>query len=275
MVFAVYCNQQSKAGGSYKMKIAVITGASSGIGLEFAKALAEDPKFDEMWLIARSENKLRSLGDSLSIPCKIIPLDLTKAEALEEYKNRLESVTPEITVMVNASGFGKFGHHTAVKVDESLNMIDLNCKAILAMTEYSLPYLSDGAEVYEMGSLSSFQPVPYLNTYAATKAFVLSYTRGLRRELRSRRIKLMAVCPGWVGTDFFDRAATADTDAVTYYNKIYTPEAVVRTALKDMKRGRDVSIHGLPVKLQVLGVKLLPHSLVMKIWLKQQGHDKD
>lgn len=256
------------------MKIAVITGASSGIGREFARAIAENPKFDEMWLIARSEGKLCELAKSLHVPCKVIPMDLTVAESLEKYKSILQSESPEITVMVNASGFGKFGHHTAVKISESLNMIDLNCKALLAMTEYSLPYLADGAEVYQLGSLSSFQPVPYLNTYAATKAFVLSYTRGLRRELRSRRIKLMAVCPGWVGTDFFDRAATADSDAVTYYNKIYTPEAIVRTALKDMSRGRDVSIHGLRIKLQVLGVKLLPHSLVMKIWLKQQGHDK-
>ena len=152
-------------------------------------------------------------------------------------------------------------------------MIDLNCKALLAIRELSIPYLSDGAEVYQLGSLSSFQPVPYLNTYAATKAFVLSYTRGLKRELRHRGIKLMAVCPGWVKTDFFDRAATSDSDAVTYFNRIYTADAVVKTALKDMRRGRDVSIHGLPVKLQVLAVKLLPHSLVMKIWLKQQKHD--
>lgn len=257
------------------MNIAVITGASSGIGLEFAKAIAENTKIDEMWLIARREDKLRRLADKLPVRCRIMPMDLTDADSFETYKNILEAETPVISVMVNASGFGKFGHHTAVKVEESLNMIDLNCKALLAMTELSIPYFSKGAEVYELGSLSSFQPVPYLNTYAATKAFVLSFTRGLRRELRSRGIKLMAVCPGWVGTDFFDRAATSDSDAVTYYNKIYTPDAVVKTALKDMKKGKDVSIHGLPVKLQVLGVKLLPHSLVMKIWLKQQGHNKE
>ncbi len=257
------------------MNIAVITGASSGIGLEFAKAIAENAKFDEMWLVARSEDKLRRLAKELPVQCRVLAMDLTEPESLKAYKELLDKEKPSISVMVNASGFGKFGHHSAVKIEESLNMIDLNCKALLAMTELSMPYFSDGAEVYELGSLSSFQPVPYLNTYAATKAFVLSYTRGLRRELRIRNIKLMAVCPGWVGTDFFDRAATSDSDAVTYYNKIYTPDAVVKTAIKDMKKGKDVSIHGLPIKLQVLGVKLLPHSLVMKIWLKQQGHDKE
>ncbi len=256
------------------MTIAVITGASSGIGLEFAKAIAENYTVDEMWLIARREEKLRSIAKALPKQCRVIPLDLSEKESLIRYKTILEEEKPSVSVMVNASGFGKFGHHTAVDLDESLNMIDLNCRALLAMTEITVPYFADGAEVFELGSLSSFQPVPYLNTYAATKAFVLSYTRGLRRELSSRKIKLMAVCPGWVGTDFFDRAATSDSDAVTYFNKVYTPDAVVKTALKDMKRGKDVSIHGIPVKLQVLAVKLLPHSLVMKIWLKQQGHNK-
>ncbi len=254
------------------MNIAVITGASSGIGLEFAKAIAESSPFDEMWLIARREDRLRTVADSLKCPCRVIPMDLTDPDSLSAYKKLLEEMKPSISVMVNAGGFGKFGHHTAVKLDESLNMIDLNCKALLAMTELSIPYFCSGAEVYELGSLSSFQPVPYLNTYAATKAFVLSYTRGLRRELKDRGIKLMAVCPGWVATDFFDRAATSDSDAITYFNKIYKASDVVKTALKDMKRGKDVSIHGFPVKMQVLAVKLLPHSLVMKIWLKQQKH---
>lgn len=256
------------------MSIAVITGASSGIGLEFAKAITENYAVDEMWLIARREERLRALSDVLPVRCRVLPMDLTDRASLEAYKCLLAEEKPRIAVMVNAGGFGKFGHHTAVNIEESLNMIDLNCKALLAMTELSLPYLAEGAEVFELGSLSAFQPVPYLNTYAATKAFVLSYTRGLRWELRDRRIKLMAVCPGWVGTDFFNRAATADSDAVTYFNKVYTPEAVVKTALRDMKKGKDVSVHGLSVKMQVLAVKLLPHSLVMKIWLKQQGHDK-
>lgn len=254
------------------MKVAVITGASSGIGKEFTKAISEQYSFDEMWLIARREDRLKEVADGLSVQCRVIPMDLTDRASLEKYKDILENEKPTITVMVNAGGFGKFGHHTAVDIEQSLNMIDLNCKALLAMTELSLPYMDKGSEIYQLGSLSSFQPVPYLNTYAATKAFVLSYTRGLNKELRSRGIKAMAVSPGWVKTEFFDRAATKDSDAVTYFNVMYTPEQVVKTALKDMKRGKDVSVHGLPIKLQVLAVKLLPHSLIMKIWLRQQGH---
>ena len=134
--------------------------------------------------------------------------------------------------------------------------------------------MTRGSQIYQLGSLSAFQPVPYLNTYAATKAFVLSYSRGLAAELRPKGFRVMAVCPGWVKTEFFGRAETSDKDAITYFNRMYTPEEIVKTAIRDMERRRGVSIHGLPIKLQVLAVKLLPVGLVMKIWLRQQGHNK-
>ena len=112
--------------------------------------------------------------------------------------------------------------------------------------------------------------MPYLNAYAASKAFVLSYSRGLNAELKSRKIKVMAVCPGWVRTEFFDHATATDNKAVTYFNKIYESKDVIKTALKDMKKGRDVSVCGFPIRMQVRLTKLLPHKLVMKIWCKQQ-----
>ena len=99
-------------------------------------------------------------------------------------------------------------------------MIDLNDKALVAMTYKTLPYLKKGSRIYELGSLSAFQPVPYINVYGASKAFVLSFTRSLNAELRPRGIRAMAVCPGWVKTAFFDRAVTDDT--ITYYNRYYT-----------------------------------------------------
>ena len=130
-----------------------------------------------------------------------------------------------------------------------------------------------GSCVVQLDSLSAFQPVPYLNVYAATKAFVLSYSRGLNVELKPRGIRVMAVCPGWVRTEFFDRAETTSDSAVTYFNVVYEAADVVRTAIRDMERGKkDVSIHGAPVRWQVRLVKLLPHRLVMKIWMRQQKH---
>ena len=270
--FLLYTDMDKSLIGGNFMNIAVVTGASSGIGMEFVKRIAAEGGIDEMWLIARRADRLEKLASELSLPCRVLSLDLTERDSFKTYYDLLESEKPVIRTLVNAGGFGKFGHHTAVDVEVGLNMIDLNCKALMAMTELSLPFMEKGSVIYQMGSLSSFQPVPYLNTYAASKAFVLSYTRGLNRELKHSGIRVMAVCPGWVQTEFFDRAATSDADAVTYFNHIYTPEDVVHTAFKDMRRGRDVSVHGFPIKLQVLGVKLLPHKLVMNIWMRQQKH---
>ena len=195
------------------MNIAVVTGASSGIGMEFVKRIAAEGGIDEMWLIARRADRLEKLASELSLPCRVLSLDLTERDSFKTYYDLLESEKPVIRTLVNAGGFGKFGHHTAVDVEVGLNMIDLNCKALMAMTELSLPFMEKGSVIYQMGSLSSFQPVPYLNTYAASKAFVLSYTRGLNRELKHSGIRVMAVCPGWVQTEFFDRAAA---DIVSY-----------------------------------------------------------
>ena len=113
-----------------------------------------------------------------------------------------------------------------------------------------------------------FQPVPYIGVYGATKAFVLSFSRALNVELNSRKIRVMAVCPGWVKTEFFDHAVVDDT--ITYYNKVFTPEEVISRALRDMKKGKDVSVCGFSIRAQVLLTKLLPHKIVMKIWCRQQ-----
>jgi short-subunit dehydrogenase len=136
------------------------------------------------------------------------------------------------------------------------------------MTYLTLPYMKEGGRIYQIDSLSSFQPVPYIGVYGATKAFVLSFSRALGVELKKRGIRVLAVCPGWVKTEFFDRAVSDDT--ITYYNHFYTAEQVVTRAMKDMKRGRDVSICGFRIRAQVFFTKLLPHRLVMKIWCKQQ-----
>lgn len=255
------------------MKIAVITGAGSGMGKEFAIRLSQKEEFDEMWVIGRRAEKLEALRLSVACPIRPLSLDLTDPRSFEEYKGLLEELKPHVSVLVNCSGFGKFGTYRDIPLCESLNMIDLNCKALVAMTELTLPYMKEGSRIAQLDSLSSFQPVPYLNVYGATKSFVLSYSRALNMELRDRGIKVLAVCPGWVKTDFFNRARTADSDAVTYFNVMYEAKDVIRTAIKDLYKGKkDVSVHGLPVKFQVLLVKLLPHRLVMKIWLKQQKH---
>lgn len=254
------------------MKIAIVTGASSGMGREFVVQLAQKEEYDEIWAIARREDRLLELKGQ--VPCvRPLAMDLTLPASLEKLRQMLKEEAPDVKTLVNAGGFGKFGTYQDIPLADSMNMIDLNAKALVAVTEIVLPYMQRGACVVQLDSLSAFQPVPYLNVYAATKAFVLSYSRGLNVELKPRGIRVMAVCPGWVRTEFFDRAETTSDSAVTYFNVVYEAADVVRTAIRDMQRGKkDVSIHGARVRWQVRLVKLLPHRLVMKIWMRQQKH---
>ena len=256
-------------------RIAIVTGASSGMGREFVLQLPNWETFDEIWAIARRAERLEELAQNVPITVRPIALDLTDPDALAHYRDLLEAAAPDVGLLANIAGFGKFGRYDQIPLEDSLRMIDLNCKALVAMTELTLPYMRRGARLLNLDSLSAFQPVPYLNVYASTKAFVLSYTRSLGRELRPRGIRVMAVNPGWVKTEFFDHALQTSSTAVTYYNRLYEAKDVIATALKDLYRTKkDVSIHGFPVRWQVRLVKLLPHSLVMNIWMKQQKHDK-
>lgn len=250
------------------MKIAVVTGASSGMGRDFVRQLDAADTYDEIWVIARRRDRLESLTADVRAPLRILALDLTKQESIEEYKAALAECNPTVSVLVNGSGFGRFGAFRDYPLADYYTMVDLNVKALVAVTYATLPYMERGGEIYQLGSLSSFQPVPYINVYGATKAFVLSFSRALNQELREAGIRVMAVCPGWVRTKFFDHAVTDDT--IKYYNKFFDSDEVVRRALKDMKRGKDVSICGFSVRAQVLAIKLLPHKLVMYIWQKQQ-----
>ena len=250
------------------MKIAVITGASSGMGREFVTQLDKDEQFDELWLIARRKDRLEELQSSVRAKVRAIPLDLGKRQSIDEYKALLEEHSPEVAVLVNAAGFGHFHAFADISLDAQCDMIDLNARALMGMTHVTLPYLKEGSRVYQLGSLSSFQPVPCINVYAATKAFVLSFSRALGVEWKSRGIRVMAVCPYWVKTEFFDRAKTDDT--ISYYSHMYEASGVVKQALRDMKKGKDVSIHGKYARWQVRLVKMLPHKMVMKIWCKQQ-----
>lgn len=254
------------------MRTGIITGASSGMGREFVLQVAARGDLDEIWVIARRAERLEQLKEEVSVPLFVLPLDLTRAESFETYRKTLEERRPQVTLLINASGFGKFGRYDQIPLQDSLDMIDLNCRALVHITQLTLPYLEKGAHVIQIDSLSAFQPVPYLGVYGATKAFVLSYSRSLNAELAPREIHMMAFCPGWVKTEFFDRAEQTSKTAVTYFNQLFTAREVVACALRDSARGRDVCVPGFRIKLQVLLTKLLPHRLVMKIWLKQQKH---
>ena len=254
------------------MNIAIVTGASSGMGKEFVLQLPGAVAVDEIWAIARRGGELEKLRGVSAVPVRPIVLDLCREESFATYAALLEAQKPNVRLLVNAAGFGKFGTYSRIDTEDECRMIDLNCKALLMMTRLTVPYMAPGSHILELDSLSAFQPVPYITTYAATKAFVLSYSRAMNRELRDRGIRVMAMNPGWVKTEFFDHAfQTNGGNEVQYFNYLYEAKDVVRTGLKDLYHSRkDYSVHGLPIKFQVFLVKLLPHSLVMSVWHSQQ-----
>ena len=153
----------------------------------------------------------------------------------------------------------------------NLNMTDLNCQAVVAMCQITAPYMPRGSQIINIASVAAFQPIPYIDIYGATKAFVLSFSRALNRELKSRGIGVMAVCPFWTKTAFFDRAIKSDeTPIVKKYAAMYDPDDIVARTWRDAKRGKDVCKYGFVARVQAGLTKLLPHSVVMDVWMKQQ-----
>ena len=259
------------------MNIAIVTGASSGMGREFVLQLSNYVQVDEIWAIARRTEALESLRDAAPVPVRPISMDLCRDGSFTELQQLLETEKPSIRLLVNGAGFGKFGSYRYIQAEDECRMIQLNCTALVLMTRLALPHMTAGSHILQLDSLSAFQPVPYLNTYAATKHFVLAYSRGLNRELKGVGIRCMAMNPGWVKTEFFDHAfQTNGANEVQYFNHLYEAKDVVATGLRDLYKSRkDYSVHGLPIKAQVLLVKCLPHSMVMSIWQKQQKKPKN
>ncbi len=252
-----------------RKQIAVITGASSGIGYEFAKNIAKLGSFDEVWLIARRRERLEDV--ELPISTRVIPLDLSKKESYEKYADMLQQENPCIKLLINASGFGKFGATQEMELATNLNMMDLNCGGVMAMCQHSVPYMEKGSKILNIASVAAFHPIPYNNVYAASKAFVLSYSRGLNSELKTKGITVTAVCPFWTKTEFFDRAIAKDKDAVVKkYTAMYTPIQIVNRAIRDVNKGKDVSKFGFVARLQAGLAKIFPHRFIMWYWKRQQ-----
>lgn len=255
-------------------EIIVVTGASSGIGREFVRQIELKENVDEIWVIARREERLKELKNEIKTPLKIFALDLSLQASFDTIKTALEKDKPSVKLIINCAGFGKFGHSENIPLETQLNMIDLNCKAIVSMCSIVEKYMSDGAKIINVASCAAFQPLPYINIYAATKAFVLSYSRALNVELGYRNISVTAVCPYWVKTEFFDRAINSrEKIVVINYGVMYKAEDVVTRAIKDAYKRKDISVYGKINRLQRLGAKLFPQKFVMKIWMRRQKFD--
>ncbi len=256
--------------------VIVVTGASSGMGREFLiQILKKEPDVDEVWAIARRENRLMELKEKVSSKVVPLKLDLTKENDLLKYKNKLTKEKPNVIILGNCAGFGIFDHSENVDTDIKLNMIDLNVKAPVALIDYTLPYMKSNSKIMNIVSCAGFQPIPYINDYAATKSFLLSYSRALNNELKYKNIHVLAVTPYWTKTEFFDRAIDDTKEKVVIdYNAMYEAKDVMRLAIKDLYNfKKDISCYGAMNRFQKILTKILPHKLVMKVWMHQQKLD--
>ena len=250
-------------------KIAVITGASAGIGREFVYSVDKEYELDEIWVIARRAERLKELQGRCRNVIRPVVLDLSDLKSVEIYKSMLETERPEIELLINAAGCGVFGPFKEKDIDRMLSSATLNSLALTAMCHASIPYMKEGCSIINMGSNSAWQPVPYQAVYGASKSYVLNLSRALGRELKGDGIHVMCVCPGWIKTEFQKNAS--HDEYIRYVDRWYEPAEVTEQAMKDLKKKKQVSILGRPVRRQVRLVKFLPVNLIMKIWCSQQG----
>lgn len=193
------------------MNIAVITGASSGLGREFARQIDELGEVEQIWLIARRRDRLEEVSRLLATQSKILCADLSDRSGVIALEEALAGAAPVIRYLVNAAGFGRFGSFRDIPLEEIDRMIDLNCKGAVDVTQICLPYCTRGSRILEICSTAAFQPIQFLNVYAASKSFLYRYSRALNAELMHEGITVTAVCPYWVKDTEFIPAAEQGT----------------------------------------------------------------
>ncbi|MCD7806518.1 MAG: SDR family NAD(P)-dependent oxidoreductase [Lachnospiraceae bacterium] len=254
-------------------KIAIVTGASSGLGREFILQLLKKNCLDEIWLIARRKDRLNELcrsfmfSNSSCMP-RPLELDLTCQQSFESIRVLLEKENPSVQYLINAAGFGKIGSWKDISLQDCTGMIDLNCKAAVAMTQLVLPYMGKGSCILEICSTAAFQPFPYLGVYSATKSFLYRYSRSLRTELLGSGIHVTAVCPYWIkDTEFISNAQkTRNSSFIRHFPLASRSKNVVKRSLADAKLGLPVSTPGPVCTLHRIAAKILPGELMMGIW---------
>lgn len=249
------------------LNIAVITGASSGVGTEFFKAVCEKYRsLDELWLVARRAERLNVLAENSPVKVRALSLDLTDKEYITEFEQLLKKHTPDIKILINNAGFGKLGYVYEVDYRQQLDMVMLNNGALTALCALCINYMQCGSFIINMASIAAFAPNPRMAAYCSTKAYVYSFSKCLREELKPKKINVLAVCPGPMNTEFLNVAGISGGKSKTFETLPYCdPKRVAYTALEKAAKGRGVYTPRLFFKFYRVLAKLLPHSLVMKM----------
>lgn len=255
--------------------VVVITGASSGIGQEFAIQLDWLlHRTDEIWLIARRKERMEELAKLLDIPAKVIPMDVSAEEDMHAFARLLEREEPKIRILVNAAGFGLMGRVDEQSAEEQAGMVRVNCEALTRLTRHCLPYMREDSRLIQIASSAAFLPQARFAVYAATKAYVLSFSMALREELKKKRIWVTAVCPGPVETEFFDIAEKYGSTLAIKKLTMVPAAKVVKQALRDSRDKRAVSVCSLPIKAFHVMCKVFPHPWILGIMGLMYGAGK-
>ncbi len=249
------------------MNIAVITGASSGLGEKYALEIDKNrPDIDEIWLIARRENKLQELAKKLSKPSKVLSLDITNKAQLEAYTSALTEGNVNLKLLINNAGYGKIGNIYEISPEDNGGMVRLNCEALTVFTAISLPFMKGKSEIINICSIASFVPNSRMAVYSSTKAYVMSFSRAIRKELKPRKINCLAVCPGPMDTEFLGVAGITKGVSHTFDTlPRVNPTSVAKNSLKASEKGRSIYTNRAFYKFYRILAKLLPHSFLMKL----------
>ena len=248
------------------MSIAIITGASSGLGAEYARQISEKNKVDEIWVIARRVERLEALKKELSVPVRIFQMDLVADGDMERFRETLAEEKPDVAYLIHAAGFGKIGTYQQIDRKVSMGMVRLNCEAAVDITESVIPYMRRKSRIIEIASTSAFQPFQGLNVYAASKAFLLRYSRALGVELLGTGITVTAVCPYWIkDTEFIPVAGETKSTAIHHFAFASKKKNVVAVSLFFAEKGFPVCTPGIVSSIHRV-MTVLPDSVLQLIW---------
>lgn len=249
------------------MKVAIITGATSGIGRE--AAIQIDRRFtslDEIWVIGRREEKLLELRKELKHSVRTFAMDITDEKDMAEFKEMLHILMPNIRMLFQSAGAGLHGRVSETKTMDQTAMIRLNCEALTAMTSICLPFMKRNSHIINLASSAGFMPFPGYAVYGASKSYVLNYSRALRAELQHRKIHVLAVCPGPVNTPFFDVSERYGNGLSPFKRSMMnTPEVVVRRALGDAALHKPVSVDNPMIGAFRILAKFLPKTIMVDV----------
>lgn len=250
------------------MNVAIVTGASSGLGWEYAKQLAPRPEVDEVWLVARRRARLEELADQLvGAEGRVFAIDLTDPDQLAGLFSALADEQPQVAWLVNNAGFGKAGRFEQIEADTHLRMLDLNVRALTEITHRVLPSCVAGSKILQVASSAGYRPLGNFAVYAASKSYVMSFANALAAELAPRNITVTAVCPGPVATEFMEIAGMEVGGEMPEF--MYAkPGDVVRKSLADARKGKLDSVYGASIKAFAQVSGLIPKGLAARLGLR-------